>query len=73
MDFKNPYNFIEKANVSFNLYLKMHDKLEKFIESYKTDQQKRDELLASFLKNYQEDYEKSLEKQEKIELTMTNS
>ena len=68
MDFKNPYNFIEKANVSFNLYLKMHDKLEKFIESYKTDQQKRDELLASFLKNYQEDYEKSLEKQEKIEL-----
>lgn len=68
MDFKNPYNFIEKANVSFNLYLKMHDKLEKFIESYKTDQQKRDELLTSFLKNYQEDYEKSLEKQEKIEL-----
>ena len=49
---KNPYNLIEKANETFNLYLNKYSEIEKYMESSKIEQNEIKILFNSFLEQY---------------------
>jgi FkbM family methyltransferase len=48
MKFKNPLNFLKKANRSFNLYLENYEKINTFFKNYKNNQKKTNQLLEAY-------------------------
>ena len=52
MTIKNPYNLIEKANETFNLYLSKYDEIEKYMISSKEEQFEIKRIINSFLEIY---------------------
>lgn len=73
VSFKNPLNFIKKANRAFNVYLgnykridsflnsyeKNQEKTNNFMEKYEHDQEKTETFLNGFLEIYRENQEKT--------------
>ena len=57
--FKNPFNFIKKANKTFNIYLANHKKLEAFLGSYGENRKKTEAFWNAFLDIYGENQEKT--------------
>ena len=57
MNIKNPYKLINKANSTFNLYLKKYEEYEKFMETYGEDQEKTNKTIQLFLEKYRYEYD----------------
>ena len=53
ISFKNPLNFIKKANRTFNIYLENYKRIDSFLNSYERNQEKTN----NFLKKYEENQE----------------
>ena len=52
MSIRNPYNLIEKANETFNLYLEKYEDIEKYMISSKKEQSEINHMFNSFLEKY---------------------
>jgi FkbM family methyltransferase len=59
VSFKNPLNFIKKANRTFNVYLGNYKKIDSFLNLYEKNQEKTETFLKAFLDIYGENQEKT--------------
>ena len=53
VSFKNPLNFIKKANRTFNLYLKNYKKVNNFLNAYTKNQEKTEHFIKKYDKNHE--------------------
>ena len=51
MSFRNPLNFIKKANRSFNVYLENYKRINGFLNAYGNNQKKIEDFLAVYREN----------------------
>jgi len=59
VSFKNPLNFIKKANRTFNVYLGNYKRIDSFLNSYEENQEKTETLLNGLLNQHEENQEKT--------------
>ena len=59
VSFKNPLNFIKKANRTFNVYLGNYKRIDSFLNSYERNQEKTETLLNTLLNQHEENQEKT--------------